>query len=163
MPQVWSLTDSKRKWCENTLILRLKYRALWKQQRKLTKEGLRDQTVQLCEGGHITEIMTSSGKAEIMFFFFFKWKVIVLRDCSAFFCVCLYDVFQHHLVLTKEGCLKIIGTAEDKSTWGRQVRGQERYSHCSHNTNQLTKQINKDRTLRSYRKHAGMQKAYLSR
>lgn len=151
MPQVWSLTDSRRKWCENTLILRLKYRALWKQQRKLTKEGLRDQTVQLCEGGHITEVVASSGKAEIMcfFLFFFKRKVIVL-EIALFFVhihvVCLYDVFQHHLVLTKEGCLKIIGSAEDKSTWGRQVRGQERYSHCSHNTNQLTKQINKDRT-----------------
>lgn len=71
--------------------------------------------------------------------------------------VCLYDVFQHHLVLTKERCLRIIGSAEDKSTWGRQVRGQECYSHCSHNTNQLTKQINKDRPLRSYRKHAAVE------
>lgn len=57
------------------------------------------------------------------------------------------------IVLTKEGSLKIIGSAEDKSTWGRQVRGQERYSHCSHNTNQLTKQINEDSSLGSDRKH----------
>lgn len=49
--------------------------------------------------------------------------------------------------------MKIIGSAEDKSTWGRQVRGQERYSHCSHNTNQLTKQINEDSSLGSDRKH----------
>lgn len=53
--------------------------------------------------------------------------------------------------------MKIIGSAEDKSTWGREVRGQERYSLCSHNTNQLTKQINEDRILRSYRKHAAVE------
>lgn len=61
------------------------------------------------------------------------------------------------IVLTKERGLKIIGSAEDKSTWGRQVRGQERYSHCSHNTNQLTKQIDKDRSLGSDGKHEAVE------